>query len=694
MLIDKTEDEIKQLEEEEQEAEGEYDEDEGEGFDQYDTNPAESKLSQPGETLEERREKGLKEIFGHYARSQMLIGRKATFEQIQHEISNLNLGEYMKFWKDFEIPWNKVKIAEIFKKIATNSKELFFEEFKNTLWKLFENRNLEEIDKLKKRLREIRKINKKNNKEPEKPSERNKDLKDAKVEEHKADDKKEKEPQKKEEKDDNILEQSRVDTKQDEKKEDPSQPQQISRPKGGDPKNVETLQNLQKERSDSEGSQRKKEDIKDGKDTKDQKNVSKEKEEINKKVDVKSEDGKADKDGKKHTKEDDKQQEPELSELDLEKLRILNRIEELKAPTQEEFQEEILSFLQCDDPKAYKKKSKGFILPFNTRAKYEDTNNYKFKKKQNIEEIKKKVQKLKLARQKQKVEEEKKKKYDYTKHQNIMKRMHEDLLRDKGIYIAPGMSPYQGNTQMGISMAGSAAGQRMPGYKIPRKFTLESLNHMDYRDFIIPTGNNEDDEEFKPSDVLDSDDDDYEDFPSALPRPHISMNNSQIMPIEVHHQRQAQNPIKNHVTSVPISSGKPKKEPKHRENKSMLIPQKRQHVRTEHRYSVPNKGNPTPAKKRGHSVIHHGALTNSRVTKKSHLHLSAHKAYKSNKHSVSDYSPGRKRNAKLRMANNKSLKRANEYDLRNKKKQEQKLKNIMKMHNKKSTKMLGNKIRL
>lgn len=100
LVIEQTQRKIDELDEHEVEAEGEEYEAEGEGeedFDQYESQGPKSKYTVPGETLEERREKGLKEIFDHYARSQMMIGRKATFEQIQHEISNLNLGEYMKF---------------------------------------------------------------------------------------------------------------------------------------------------------------------------------------------------------------------------------------------------------------------------------------------------------------------------------------------------------------------------------------------------------------------------------------------------------------------------------------------------------------------------------------------------------------------------------------------------------------------
>ena len=106
---------------------------------------------------------------------------KATFEAIHHELSKLNLGEYMKFWKDFNIEWNKVKIAEFFKKIALNSKELFYEDFKASLWKIFEIRDQDEIEKLNKRLKEIRKIQR-NRTKVNKTTELNKDINKIKIE--------------------------------------------------------------------------------------------------------------------------------------------------------------------------------------------------------------------------------------------------------------------------------------------------------------------------------------------------------------------------------------------------------------------------------------------------------------------------------------------------------------------------------
>jgi nucleoid-associated protein YejK len=72
--------------------------------------------AEPVDSLEEKRAKGIQEIFDFYTRQQLMVGKKATFEQIEHELSNLNMGEFMRFCKDFKIPVSKTKCAEVFKK--------------------------------------------------------------------------------------------------------------------------------------------------------------------------------------------------------------------------------------------------------------------------------------------------------------------------------------------------------------------------------------------------------------------------------------------------------------------------------------------------------------------------------------------------------------------------------------------------
>jgi len=121
-------------------------------------------------------EKGLKEIFEFYCKQQLLIGKKATFEQLNTVLSNMNLGEFMKFCKDFNINLPSTKIKEVFKKTARMARELDFDLFKqvvqrisnevinfklqqlnNQITKENKEKLLEEIQKLEKLTEEDRK---------------------------------------------------------------------------------------------------------------------------------------------------------------------------------------------------------------------------------------------------------------------------------------------------------------------------------------------------------------------------------------------------------------------------------------------------------------------------------------------------------------------------------------------------------
>ena len=122
------------------------------------SNEVEKRLeSEPVETLEDKQNRGIKEIFDFYTRQHLMIGRKATFEQIEYELSNMNMGEFMKFWKDFSIPLSKTKWAEVFKKTAKNSKEMFLDNFKMALPKLIFMKQKEHQEELEKRLKEVKK---------------------------------------------------------------------------------------------------------------------------------------------------------------------------------------------------------------------------------------------------------------------------------------------------------------------------------------------------------------------------------------------------------------------------------------------------------------------------------------------------------------------------------------------------------
>lgn len=110
-------------------------------------------------TKDEKREKCLKGIFDFYSRQQMLVGKKATFDEIQRELNNMNMGEFLRFILDFGIPIKKDKVVLIFKKISTHSREISYEEFKQILIKIFVEFNKQKARTLKKRLEAVNKTN-------------------------------------------------------------------------------------------------------------------------------------------------------------------------------------------------------------------------------------------------------------------------------------------------------------------------------------------------------------------------------------------------------------------------------------------------------------------------------------------------------------------------------------------------------
>lgn len=85
-----------------------------------------------------------------------MIGKNPTFDQIKKEVRNLNLGEFIKFSKDFEFKLPKDAVMKIFKRLAVYSREMYFTQFKQALIQLYREQNLLEVDKLKKELKEVR----------------------------------------------------------------------------------------------------------------------------------------------------------------------------------------------------------------------------------------------------------------------------------------------------------------------------------------------------------------------------------------------------------------------------------------------------------------------------------------------------------------------------------------------------------
>lgn len=497
-------------------------------------------------------------------------------------------------------------------------------------------------------------------------------------------------------------------SKEDQKIE--NKPQTISRPKGGDPKNVETILAVQKEK-EGEG-----DDLVSGqadsmpKDKAQEVGVNMKLAQVLDNQDkLKQNEQQLDEAGNlKDLRKDPASKEE--NELQQERERILKRIEELKEHSEEEYKEEIFTFVECDSSKSYRKRIKNFSLPFNTREKYEDTNRYRFKKKKNIDQIRKEVQKLKERRTMQKKKEDNKKNTQYIRNQNIMRKMHEELVRDKGGFAGQ-------NSRINAGIHNNLINKnKVFGYNVPKKFTLESLGRMDYREFN-PNQDKESDDEFKPSDVIDSEEGDIDDeieemyhfkarsvqndnyglvavknsvSAHQLHESGIGINKSQHLSPVISGRRQVK--VEKQGNGI-IMSGSKRKGVGGKVNQSMLPPQKRNNALNQHRYKA-YKGNNTPVKKRGRSMVTHGHTSETRTRKKPLPGKYHSKVYKNNQHPALDYNHGNKRNAKLRVANNKSLVRANQYDAKSKIKQEQKLKNILRLQNKKGALRIGAKNRL
>ena len=89
-------------------------------------------IKDPGTKTEFRRN-NLLEIFYFYTKQHSFIGQTPTFQDILKSEEHLYLEEFAKFCTEFKIMVKPQKIAQIFKKNATNGKEMNFEGFINIL---------------------------------------------------------------------------------------------------------------------------------------------------------------------------------------------------------------------------------------------------------------------------------------------------------------------------------------------------------------------------------------------------------------------------------------------------------------------------------------------------------------------------------------------------------------------------------
>ena len=104
-------------------------------------------------TKDQKLENNLKEIFNFYSNQHNPMESAPTFDEIAFRQINLDLAEFSKFCIEFEIPITKAKIVELFKKNASNRRDMSYSEFKNSLEKIGQEMNNSKKENLQKKIK-------------------------------------------------------------------------------------------------------------------------------------------------------------------------------------------------------------------------------------------------------------------------------------------------------------------------------------------------------------------------------------------------------------------------------------------------------------------------------------------------------------------------------------------------------------
>jgi len=105
--------------------------------------------------LEDARRRGVEEIFHFYSRQH--IPQNRQFDDLKELMTQVDLGEFMSFCKDFGVPLGKPKLTEIFKKSSVAHKPHKIEQFMNAIDRIGFEMNRAKADETKKRLQDVKK---------------------------------------------------------------------------------------------------------------------------------------------------------------------------------------------------------------------------------------------------------------------------------------------------------------------------------------------------------------------------------------------------------------------------------------------------------------------------------------------------------------------------------------------------------
>ena len=377
--------------------------------------------------IEEKRKQSFKQIFTFYSKQHLVNG--LSFEEIERKRNMLDLSEFVKFCLEFRIPCKKEIIVEVFKKTATKTKEMTFDEFLASLRTLSVKINEDRIALLGDRIKKLDNIGK----EPTK----------SKSE---------------------YLKQKRqlINKSKNSKSPEVNVPVAVIKE---EPKNIKVIPN-EKEESKNNKNKNKDLEVKNAKETTDVKNAkqkdsketkpkaiesskaakdttsnkSNEKEpQINKKESTKTQKTVQSKNSPKKDisveKPKDEEVKPQIEENPLkkeikeEKIKIQSLISELKQKPFEQLREELLIYLEIDNEKDFKSKMKGFILPFHTSQKQgieQKESNKKSKDPRTAAEIRRIIQERKEEAIRKEIEKERLLKLKYFEERKKLKKMNDD----------------------------------------------------------------------------------------------------------------------------------------------------------------------------------------------------------------------------------------------------------------------------
>ena len=295
---------------------------------------------------EEKRDLAIKEIFFFYSRQHAFVGYKSTFDILKDKMEHMDLSEFYKFCSEFKILVSREKLIEIFKKSASNTKEMSLDNFKESLQKISVATNDEKIKVIKKRiLKKTKQLN---------DSEQKDNISQKKT----MSEKQSKISGKKNTTGENESQMSKKENINSEKQS------KISKSNNNNEDNNENNNEDNKDNNNEENNENNNEENNENNNEKNNENNNEENNENNNEEN-------------NENKEENESNIKDKSKIGTEKVSMLkkdqlqgeiyqyqNEINALKSKKNQELLEELYLYLEIDDENEYRKKMKGFNLPF------------------------------------------------------------------------------------------------------------------------------------------------------------------------------------------------------------------------------------------------------------------------------------------------------------------------------------------